>query len=278
MFNPFHRLPVPLMKRCALLLFLIGLTAACQPRQTQQVATEPAVADTVVVDDDTLESNANKSGIDSSIVAVATLPNPETVGTGASPTDFLIIPGQQAGPITATATEASLIQSVGSQNVTHESIDLGEGDSEPGTTLFKGTANEVHILWKDKKRFANPDAVLIRPTGDATKNGDVVPSWQVANGLKIGSTLREVERINGRPFTLYGFGRDMGGSLSNARGGTLQGANGKAYLGLTFGPGKVEPTQKKLLDRVAGNREFMSSLPAMQQLNPKVEVIRISFR
>lgn len=265
------------MKRIAFLLTLTSLLMACQPRQTQQAATQPAVADTVVVDDDTLESNTNKSGIDPTIVAVATLPNPATVGTGASPTDFLIIPGKQAGPITATATEASLIQAIGTINVTHESIDLGEGDSEPGTTLFKGTANEVHILWKDKKRFSNPDAVLIRPAGDATKNGDVVPSWQVDNGLKIGATIKEVERINGRPFTLYGFGWDMGGSFSDARGGTLQGVDGKAYLSLTFGPGNVKPAQEKLLDSVSGDREFMSSLPAMQQLNPKVEVIQISF-
>ncbi len=269
------------MKFITTSLLLSGLLLACQPRHQPPADAEAITRDTIVVDDDTLESTAGHEGADSTIVATVTVPEAAALSpnaTGASPDNFYIIPGERVGPITATATESSLIQTLGATNVTHEAIELGEGDTEPGTTLFKGTANEVHILWKDKKRFESPEAVLIQPTGAETKAVSVAPSWLVNNGLAIGATLKEVEKLNGRPFRLYGFGQKTGGSFADAAGGKLQNAGGANYLSFTFSIGTLPPAQAKLLPAVSGDREFSSALPAMQQLNPTVETILVRFR
>ncbi len=255
-------------------LLLISLLTACQSNRKEQAVTQPTAPDTMLVDDDTLENGS--SVVDTTIVAVATLPSAPTAT--ASPGDFYIIPGERVGMITADATEASLKQIIGQTNVTHEPMKLAEGDTEPGTTLFKGTANEVHIRWKDKKRWAKPDAVLIRLARNNQQATAVQPRWLVDNGLKIGSTLKEVEKVNGKSFTLYGFGGDRAGSVSNVQGGKLRGPDGKLYLSLTLGLKPLVPAQEKLARSVSGDREFSSALPALQKLNPTVEAMLIRFR
>jgi hypothetical protein len=47
----------------------------------------------------------------------------------------LINPGSGAGPVTRTATEQSLLQSLG-KLATREAVDIGEGIDEPGLVLY----------------------------------------------------------------------------------------------------------------------------------------------
>jgi hypothetical protein len=45
-------------------------------------------------------------------------------------------------------------------------------------------------------------------------------AWNVA-GITIGSTLAEVQKVNGRPFLVNGFEWDYGGLVTNWKGGML---------------------------------------------------------
>ncbi len=72
----------------------------------------------------------------------------------------------------------------------------------------------IDILWHDN--YARPNVVIIR-------NGS---TWPVAvTGLDkpvaAGTTLEEIERMNGKPFTLTGFGWDLGGYTNGWDGGRL---------------------------------------------------------
>ncbi|MBO0934054.1 hypothetical protein [Fibrella aquatilis] len=211
-----------------------------------------------------------------------------------SPDNFVIIPGQQAGPVRANSTEASLKSLYGAKLVVRDTVYMGEGEFEIGTTVFKNTADQIQILWKDKQAFARPEIVFIRPAYD--DNNQLRPGtagkeiqWTIRSSdsptdstpdfIKIGTTLRDVEKANGKPFKLYGFGWDYGGTTAGWEGGKLQAADKKSYLSLIFGfDAAFYEAENKLYDTVMGDSEFLSNNPAMQQLNPTVQTLSVSFR
>lgn len=238
-------------------IFFLIVTVGCHPKQT-----------------DTAQSSADSLVSKAAIIQSAS----ETTGSTAP---FLIIPGLQVGPVSATATEASLITLLGASNVSRDTIYVAEGNFDIGTTLYKNTANQAQILWADKRHFARPETVLIRPARDEDNNllPGPAPQWITDKGLTIGTTLRNVEKLNGRPFSLYGFGWDYGGLSSGWKGGALEQKDGKTYIGLAFGvPESLPAAQEKLYESLMGDQEFMSNHPAMHTLNPTVQNLTISFK
>lgn len=206
-------------------------------------------------------------------------PASKTVGSLSAP--FLIIPGRQVGPVSAATTEASLIALLGSENARRDTIYLAEGAFEIGTTLFRNTANQAQILWADKRRFARPESVLLRPARDEENNllPGPAPQWITDKGLRLGMTLRAVEKLNGRAFALYGFGWDYGGLSASWRGGALNQKAGKTFVSLGFGVSEsLSAAQEKLYESLLGDTEFGSDHPAMQKLNPTVQTLTISFQ
>lgn len=58
--------------------------------------------------------------------------------------------------------------------------------------------------------------------------------WNVA-GVTLGSSLAEVQKINGKPFLINEFGTDAGGFVANWKGGTLSRPLGGCRFGVRFG-------------------------------------------
>jgi len=186
--------------------------------------------------------------------------------------DSLIVPGERVGLLTATASAADLIAAYGADNVRDEPYPLGEGESEPGTAIFPDDpAKRVLILWNDLEKKAMPLAARIDGAGS---------QWKTAEGLTVGTTLKLVEELNGKPFLLYGFGWDYGGQLVDSNGGALKdlphedpegGFRGGALL-LTFQPDPAADASE-----VLGDGTFSSDHPTMQALDPKVSTIIVNF-
>jgi hypothetical protein len=115
--------------------------------------------------------------------------------------------------IHATDTEASLIERFGAANVRRDSINEGEGMYRAGVILFPNDATRrAQVMWKDAEPRANPDRILI---------GESRSRWAVFPGVSIGSCLDDVERINGRPFRIYGWGFDGAGVSDGWNGGRI---------------------------------------------------------
>ncbi|GAB3173858.1 hypothetical protein [Telluribacter humicola] len=191
-----------------------------------------------------------------------------------SPNDFYAIPGEKVGNVRPESTEVGLIEHLGAENVRRDTIYIGEGEYRIGTTLFKGTSDEAQILWKDTTNWAYPELVRIIP---AVRPQD--SQWLVEGGVRIGASLKETEQLNGKPFELYGFGWDYGGTVSDWKGGKLTySKGGKTYLGAIFVYEYKEAEQDTLAEKVMGDGRFMSSNPVMQQLNPHIYSLEIRFR
>lgn len=129
---------------------------------------------------------------------------------------WLIVPGVRVGAITPQITESDLIKVYGKTNVKKENIGLGEGETEPGTVIFpKEPAKAVGILWKDQKegRFTRE----VRMTGTDHKS-----VWRTSQGITLGTTLKELEEINGKPFRLAGFAWDYSGTVLSWEQGKLE--------------------------------------------------------
>jgi hypothetical protein len=187
---------------------------------------------------------------------------PSPADSGA--TEWTIGPGRN-GPITAQTSEADLRRRYGAA-VDEARIQLGEGETAPGTVLYReDPLRHAEIIWRDTTGRRQPARLILR--GDRSR-------WQVGLGISLGTSLQDLERLNGKPFSLAGFGWDYAGGVIDWKGGVLDSALAGVRLYLDPGPTQSESAP---YSQVLGDREYLSSLPAMQQLNPRVAQIFVDF-
>ncbi len=182
-----------------------------------------------------------------------------------SDTLWLLAADPARDAVHATDDEAVLIRRYGASNVARDSIHLGEGEYTIGIVLFpRDTTRRLAIQWEDSVHFRRPTSVEI----------DGSPSrWLVWPGIKIGSSLKELEGLNGSPFELTGFETDYSGTVVSFLGGRLSTlklggqSNPRATIRLQPDEGRLAAVDTRHLVREGANP---SSDPAMQALNPRV--------
>ncbi|MHC4756510.1 MAG: SecDF P1 head subdomain-containing protein, partial [Planctomycetota bacterium] len=181
---------------------------------------------------------------------------------------YRIVSGVRVGEITRETTEADLRRIYGTENVENANIPIGEGDYEPGTVLFpKDPTKKVEILWEDIEKRSQPKTVLIK---------GVKSEWQIFNGITLGTKLNELQRINGKPFVLTGFGWDYEGTVISWEKGNLKDQlgdlglpdNRKVILRLVESNASI--VSAKEYQSVLGDKPFSSSHPVMRKLNPGI--------
>jgi hypothetical protein len=177
--------------------------------------------------------------------------------------DWIVVPGVRVGPITASSSEADLRTAFGDAGVHAKDIDVGEGVTEPGTDIYGAIpAKQLAVLWADPATRKHPSRVMICY---AQLQGEC--AWRTADGIGMKTTLKDLERRNGRPFKLLGFGWDYSGTVSSWEGGNLEALTKRLLLRLM--PDEAGTTSEEY-QTVLGETEYLSSNPAMQKLNPVV--------
>ena len=147
-------------------------------------------------------------------------------------------------------------------------MDVGEGFTVPATFVFPSDPKrKIGISWEDEERHR--DTVRVQIDGDAS-------FWHTTGGISLGAHLKQVEALNGGPFLLFGFNWDYSGTVASWRGGKLESAFEPHHhlrrtivrLSPVFAdPNHVmSPGEQELV----GEREFPSSHPEMQKLDPVV--------
>jgi hypothetical protein len=172
----------------------------------------------------------------------------------------------ESGAISRRSSAAELRRRFGAQNVEQTRIELGEGETAPGTVLYpRDSLRRLEIMWRDTVAQQEPARIILRGSQS---------QWRVARGISLGTSLKDLERLNGRPFTLAGFGWDYAGVLIGWNGGSLDSA--LAGVKLYLDPGTAQ-SESAPYSQVLGDKDYSSSLPAMQQLNPRVGQIFVDF-
>jgi hypothetical protein len=163
-----------------------------------------------------------------------------------------------------------LAQRYGAGNVSTEAVSLGEGFVSTGTVLFPtDSTRRVEIAWKDTAGQHMPLFVRIR--GDSS-------AWETPQGLTLGLSLLDVERLNGRPFQLFGFAFDGSGFVSSWSGGTLDGASSATCsMRARLDPTVEGPEAEQWFQQLQGEKEFSSDHPGMLALNPRVVEVLLRY-
>ncbi len=181
-------------------------------------------------------------------------------GMAASVRDRTIVPGKRVGAVTARSTLAELRRVYGRRNVRATKVHVGEGQYVPGLVLFPGTRAEVEFRYDDRgKRLAL--AVISKPKSP----------WRTRSGIRIGTTGARLQRLNGKPFTLYGFEWDYSGRLASWNGGRLP-----ESLIPDFKPTAKLPSRQA--QKVMGDAKFSSANPIMRRSRIVVYRLQIGLK
>jgi hypothetical protein len=181
------------------------------------------------------------------------------------------------GPFRPDASAASLAQRFGARNVVSADLDLGEGFTEAGTIVFEASPmDRMEVLWFDPDAGRRPRRVTVREPSASRPTSH----WRTPGGLALGTHLREVERLNRRPFRLSGFGWDYGGTAISWAGGSLDmGQRSPCRIRARFETGELLTEERQRWDRqISGDREFSSGHAAMQALDPYVYEIWLDYQ
>jgi hypothetical protein len=117
--------------------------------------------------------------------------------------DFVLTPCIGSSILNSKTSETELVKIVGKKNVERVERWYAEGTERVvGSVFFKDTPQSFFIKWKDTVNFKNPDFIEIH--GDQSL-------WEIDNGIKIGTELKELVKLNGKHFTFTGFDWDYGG-------------------------------------------------------------------
>lgn len=183
----------------------------------------------------------------------------ETEATSKPMNDVKIIPGERVGMITSRTTEAELERLYGAENLKIMRIPVAEGEEQEGVVLFPGTNKEIEIIWQAASSEGTP--AFVRITQDSTV-------WKTEEGITIGSSLEALEKINGKPFNLYGFEWDYGGLVTNWN---------KGNLNQHFVVALVPQDFNALKEDMLGEMQLTSDDPKVRALKAKVGSIVVTF-
>ena len=166
-----------------------------------------------------------------------------------------IVPGEKVGAITGNTSRADLMKFYGAENLSDTDYPIGEGETVPGTIVFPGTSREATVIWAPQFKDEKVDRVVISGK-----------EWLLPEGIRRGDNLAAVEKINGAPFMIYGFGWDYGG-VGYFKGGLLD-----RKVQVWFRPSVEEGPA---YEAVLGDSLFHSGDGAMRAVDPRVEKVAI---
>ena len=175
--------------------------------------------------------------------------------------DRNIIPNESVGLITSSTTKSALNKLYDKGNIREYVVFSYEGFDIKGTeVIFDNTADNITIEWNDGN--LTPKIIRIK---------NLNSNWKTKEGVGIGSTIKEVEKANGKPFTIYGYEIDayLAGTVKNWNSGNLQGLN------LQFKITKEIPVEVYM--EMMGDRGILSNNPLLEKAGLQVENITVGF-
>ena len=165
----------------------------------------------------------------------------------------------------------SLKKAIGAANVATEKIAGAEGEEADATVIYpKDRTRRAYVFWKDEAAHKGPASLMVRAGEDAD------PLKWSYSGLSIESGPAEIEALNGKPFVFSGFGWDYGGYIVDWKGGKLAAPADGCRVMMRLTPG--ETVAAPLVDKVSGDKKFLSSDAKVRAAKPHISEITIEFK
>lgn len=161
-----------------------------------------------------IHAAAMKRPIAAAVALLSILLHPELARSDASPSDRTIVPGVRVGVISRGITESRLAELVGRGRLRRVLYPNGEGGSHCATEVFpdvsedRPSTSRVTVIWgSDRETYLSPDGASRCDASPERSNPIEViiegksTDWRTAEGLGLGVSLGELERMNGKPVT-----------------------------------------------------------------------------
>jgi hypothetical protein len=114
--------------------------------------------------------------------------------------DWLIVPGERVGPVTARSTEADLRAAFGAEAVKRSQIRIDSKTVVPGLEIYNGKPGEsLAVVWPRNEAGLRWPLLVIPCYGQSGADC----RWRTASGVRIGMKVAELEQLNQKPFRLY---------------------------------------------------------------------------
>lgn len=183
------------------LLFVVLLVAACGNNEKKEAESQDTLSNEV---DTVMPTPAVDSTVVAAPSAAGLLPNPNTI----------LVSCDAVGKISLSDTYEEVLRKAGQANVKQDSVFVkGIFQHAFATKVWKGTAGEITINWQENEQpYRNIQNIIIDLLGS---------TYVVQNGMKIGSPMSLINKLNGKSFLLIGFSGQNGGTLMNFNGGNL---------------------------------------------------------
>lgn len=170
------------------------------------------------------------------------------------------------GPFAKDSSHTRLTAEFGAKNVVFKDVET------PGSLMVKATVvfdidptKRVVFFWSDEKTRARPSSILI----------EAPSTWTGPGGLRNGLPLKELEKLNGEPFSMIAFGGVGGGTVKDLK-GPFSGIEGGCKLTATFEPGIANPLPPRYAS-ITGDQPLKSTNLVLRRVRPQVTEWRIHY-
>jgi hypothetical protein len=171
-----------------------------------------------------------------------------------------------SGVFAKDSTHMKLAIKYDSRNVTFGQVDGPDGSRIPGTILFPNDPRRrLEVLWANEAGRSETSVIAI--------NGK--SQWSAPKGMKLGMPLAALEKANGRPFKVSGFGADGTAGVAGWEEGALGTMPGGCKVGMRLAADSKAP--KEAREALAGDKEFSSNDASLRALKPTVVEILIGY-
>ena len=205
-----------------------------------------------------------------SALALAMLAAP----AAAQKNDWLIVPGQRVGPITAATTRADLDAIFGKENVQERNLDGNDGPGAATVVYSSDPSAALAMTW-DRERPASIRVCFGTQAGPCR--------WRTSSGIHIGTTIRELNALNGKSFQVGGFAQEQGRVISWKQGALEEDPAACGHLVVGLAPAaliegrEMSKNEKGEWKQMQGDKPFSSSSLSAAYLNTAVSALTLEF-
>jgi hypothetical protein len=164
------------------------------------------------------------------------------------------------------STHLKLAIKYDSRNIVFGDVDGPDGSKIKASVLFPNDPKRrLEVVWNNDASRSDMSVIAI--------NGK--SQWVAPKGLKLGLTLPAIEKANGRPFKVGGFGADGSASVLGWEGGALSALPGGCKVGIRLVADSKASQDAR--SAVAVDKGFLSNDASVLAVKPSVGEILIGY-
>jgi hypothetical protein len=170
------------------------------------------------------------------------------------------------GTFAKDSSHLKLAMTFDSKNITFTDVDASNGTKVPASILFPSDPKRrLEVWWSNQA--ARSGTYLIVINGKST--------WTAPDGLRLGLTVAQLEKLNKKAFKLKGFDKDGVASVSDWDDGELANLPGGCKSGLSLRADPKAPADA--VSALSADKEYNSQDPEILAVKPTVSEVLIGY-